>query len=345
MKRFYALHYDATGYTNPTTTELFDYLEDTYAKPNKYLKSIYLDYLYENIADYYLTPTSSLVIIEADLYIPEQGTYTFQVTNTNGYSELYIDGVILTSNSLGSTGSVYIKAGIIPIRFRFVGSGGFNILYKSPTDLAFIQIPGVSLPILGYTLFPFSIYDSVSENLQHDYTIIGDIYQSRERYSPKRPNKTFQVTLTQDSVYDRLNLKTWFSSVKGKYKAFFFPSGISDFVLKEDINISSNKITVLKNFSSISHPFVQRLIYSESLGFVTGVSDVGTIVDEFGVEWEELYLTDTFPGKSAACDIQMIYFCRLDTDTLTFELYDINFSSVKLSIKELSNDYGLLRLF
>jgi hypothetical protein len=345
MKRIYVDHYDATGFIAPTSNALFNNAEAQYKIPSKYIMGAYLEYLGETISDIYLTPTSSFVTFEADISIVESGYYTLKVTATSGSYQLYVnEDLVLSSFEGNGEITILMYNGIASIRFKYLGTTGYNITWKAPTNSVFVNIPDTQLPVYGRTIFPFTIYDSVDVQLRNEYNIIGELYQNRVLNKLKKPGRTFKVTLKQDNVYDRLTVKYWFVSTRGKYKSFLFPSNASDFILKSLPEAGDLYITILKNFSTIAHEYTQRLIYIPELQFITPVYSVEPIL-EGGIEYEKLVIPDAIPSDVGSCNIQLMFLCRLDTDTLSFELEDINFSSCDFTIKELSNDNQLLRIF
>lgn len=342
MKRFLVGHYDATGYASPGSTVAFNSIELAYKITSKHIRTHWEDNLSETISTYYSTPASSLCISEGDIIIPTYGTYTFKVVGTSGVCDLFINGEFVAGTYVTSgEAQVYLPSGVASLKLRFVGSssGGYTLTWKQPGASTFVSIPNQYRPFYGYTLFPFTVYDQVTEDLKKDYTIIGNSNQKQQIVSNSEPYKTFQVTLKQDNVQERVYLKNWFASVQGKVKPFMFNSRKAEFTVVQPLSAGSTSILVKKSYSTIAYSYVKKVLYFPSIQFATQVVSVGEVQDPELGACDELFLADPIAADAGSCgDINFLYFCRLNTDTLTFELEDINFSSVRLPIYELYND-------
>lgn len=348
MKRFLVHHYDATGYSSPGSEAAFNALETTYSVASKLLRIQYENDMSETISNYYTTPTSTLLVMTGGLVITTPGTYTFKLT-TNGVCDLFINDVFVSASYINSgVGTYYSNGGILDIKVRFVGasaSGYFNTTWKQPGQADYSVIPEKYLPYYGSTLFPFEVFDQVQEDLKRDYKVLGGIHQKQQIYTTSEPFKSFQITLKQNSVQERVAVKAWFDSIKGKLKTFMLNSRKSEFSLAEPIVPGVTSIIVKKAYTNIAYSYVKKILFFPANSFACQVIDVGEYIHPTYGSCEELFLSDPIPELPAGtCEINFLYFCRLDTDTLTFSLEDINFSSVKFSLLELYNDNYLTNL-
>ncbi|MCI4437604.1 MAG: hypothetical protein JHC33_12425, partial [Ignisphaera sp.] len=106
---------------------------------------------------------------------------------------------------------------------------------------------------------------------------------------------------------------------------------------------ATNYILIKKSYTTITYSFINKILYIHSANFASQVLSVEEYVNDYGEYCEKLYLYDiipTFTNIGTCTEVNFLYYCRLDTDVLTFELEDINISTVKLSLIELYNDYS-----
>jgi hypothetical protein len=347
MRRFLVKHYDATGFSVPTTSLLFDTRELTYAINSKLIRTHYEDNISETIATYYTTPSSSLLIMTGDLYLPSYGVYYFKITTTGGTAEILVNDVVVATSLLaGGEGSATLPNGIASIKCRFIGTtstGVFAVTWKAPGQETYSDIPAENRPMFENTLFPFVVYESVGENLKANYQVLGEIYQKQKFVSDADPYKYFSVSLAQNTVAERVLLKNWFDSVSGKYKTFLFNARNNAFSFDAQPSSGDNFILIKKAYTSMTYGFVNKMLYIPNANFASQVLSVEEYVNGQGEPCEKLYLYDVIPpfNSTETCrEVNFLYYCRLDTDVLTFELEDVNFSTVKLSLVELYNDYS-----
>jgi hypothetical protein len=351
MKRFLVKHYDCTGYITPSTFIAANNVETVYGISNKLIRIHYEDDLSESPSIYYTTPASSLILLTGDLLLPSYGLYTFKITATNTTVEIIINGTLVAATyidlGLGiGVGTITLPNGICSIKVRFIGAtaGNYSVTWKAPGQDSYSTIPTTSKPMYGNTLFPFDIYDSVNETINAYYDINGQIYQKQQIVTNANPAKSFEVILKQNTVQDRVLVLNWFTSVQGKYRTFLFNARNNAFTF-DDIPVSgTNYILIKKSYTATTYTFVNKILYFPEIGFASQVLSVEEYINSNNESCEKLNLVDIIPTSftSSCPEVNFLYYCRLNTDTLTFDLDDINFSSVKLSLIELYNDYSTL---
>ncbi|MCI4437010.1 MAG: hypothetical protein JHC33_09415, partial [Ignisphaera sp.] len=296
MKRFLVNHYDATGFSTPTTSAEFDTVEATYAVTSKLIRTQYEDDISETISIYYTTPSSSLVVLIGDLSLPSYGTYSFQITTTGGTTELLINDIVVATSLLsGGLGSITLPNGITSIKCRFVGTtstGSFAVTWQVPGQSSYSSIPADNKPMFENTLFPFTVYESVEENLQANYQVLGDIYQKQQFVSNTEPYKSFSVSLVQNTVAERVLVKNWFNSVVGKYKTFLFNARNNAFSLDANPASSNNYVLIKKAYTSIAYSLINKILYIPSANFASQVLSVEEYINNSGEYCEKLYLYD-----------------------------------------------------
>jgi hypothetical protein len=352
MKRFFIKYYDASGYTLPNTYYGMDEIQTTYQRNSLLASNFYVDSLNIVTTDYLNTPSSVFAVLESDINIVEHGEYYFKViVGANVRADIFVNGEYVAFSSLNSgVGAITLPIGINTIRVRMVGpttTATLNTTWMSPSDTAYVDLPIEVLPILSKTMFPFEIFDSVSEVLDHKYVVAGEEFQKQYRISDKNPYKKFSVTLKQDDVYDRLALKSWFSTLKGKYKSFLFPSFIPELSIAEQPIGGENFLVIKNSFAAMALNQVTKILYLPDYNYFGVITSCESKVNETYGTCDVIVLDTPLPdglSTSSCLNAQFLYFCRLDTDTISFDLDDINKSSVKLNIIELYNDYSLIQL-
>lgn len=347
MKRFLVSHYEATDiYPNSFLT--FGIYETTYARLSRLIRTQYENYLSETVSAYYTTPATTLLVMTGGIVVTTPGTYTFKIT-TNGVCDLFINNELISASYTNSgVGTYFTYGGILDIKVRAAGASSslyFNVTWKQPEQTDYSNIPEEYLPFYGSTLFPFEIYEEVQEELTQDVKLLGDFQQKQELYKKGHPYKKIEIILNQENVYDRVKLKAWFDSVKGKLKTFMLHSRKSEFSIAEPLTPGATSIIVKKAYTTIAYSYIKKVLFFPANSFATQVIDVGEYFHPIHGSCDELFLSDPVPEVPAGnCEVNFLYFCRLNTDSLTFTLKDIDFSSVKLQVLELYNDNYLTRL-
>jgi hypothetical protein len=351
VKRFLATHYDCTGYTVPSTFIAANTIETTYGIASRLIRTHYEDDLSESPSIYYTTPVSSLILLTGDLLLPSYGLYTFKITATNTVLEIIINGTLVAATyidlGLGvGIGTITLPNGLCSIKVRFIGAtaGNYSVTWKAPGQGSYSTVPTSSKPMYGNTLFPFDVYDNVNETINAYYTVNGQIYQKQQIVTNAEPSKAFEIILKQDTVKDRVLVRNWFTSMQGKYHTFLFNARNNAFTLDATPTIGTSYISIKKSYATIVYSYVNKILYFPEINFISKIVSVEEYVNSNNESCEKLNLMDTIPTKfnSSCPEINFLYYCRLNTDTLTFELEDINFSSVKLSLMELYNDNSTL---
>ena len=132
---------------------------------------------------------------------------------------------------------------------------------------------------------------------------------------------------------------TWFiETVQGKLNLFYFPTNVPNIKI---IEFGENFVKVQKDY--ISQANIKGKIYIPELSFV---SSYRYNVLKSTIDYDYLELTSaTLPLQNDySCDIELLRVCRLDTDTLSFDLEDVNISSVKFRLKTVEvNDVSVVK--
>jgi len=343
MSNYLVKHYDGTGLSSPTSTPTFNTLELS-ATTKRLIKVNYVSNFSETISIHFTTPSTTLVICTGDLFITTPGVYYFSVSYS-GVVDLLIEDEVVASSYGTTSGSIYLDYGVRTAKLRFFGAsstGNFGVTYKSPSDSSYVEIPYPIKPTYGLSKFPFELYDSVQDTIVADYIILGELYQKQEVFTISEPSKTFNIVTKQNNIEERLDLLSWFDSVKGKYKPFLFTSTKQDMAIIEGIN-GNYYIDILASYSTIAYSYINKIVYIPSINYIGQTISAESVGTQYGNS-DRVFLSNPLTGSvTGLCsEVYFIYPVRLNNDTLTLELEDMRYSSAKLSLYELYNDNGLI---
>ena len=183
--------------------------------------------------------------------------------------------------------------------------------------------------------------DTASLEIDNKVNIIGDYHQNRAIHIQYGTHAKVKFNISLDGATARYNYKEFFKDKKGKHGRFFLPSFKKDYHLMEDITSGSFSVRVSRaeDFTALNtHPqfiYVQR---TETVHRVDSVEE--SFDDTLGAPISILNLREAIPDSVPKdCGIiENCYFGRYGSDTLTFDLYDITYSTASLEFVEVSKE-------
>jgi len=314
---------------------------------NKYKLEIY-SYLPELTLDASpITADTTIVIITGYLNITNQGEYSLKIDGVGAGT--YVDLTLGNDLLVYSTGTPILTKdcsfGFIPITIRCIKNTNatpmsFNVTIKLPGTSTYIPIPNSYKPNFGHCIFPFEVFEEISDSTNLSYKIIGEPHQNRKKYITSLPYKKFSVVLKQLDVYDRLDLKDFFYNLGGKSGTFWFSNRVTNYNVVAPIGASDTFFYIKQSFDLSVYEYITKYIYIEEISFISRIINIESAVVNNKPAFK-VSVSTGFPVSITNCPlIQILSLCRFDSDTLTFELEDMNFSTVNMQLIELPNDYS-----
>jgi len=349
MNTFFVKSYNATGASSPTSDSSFATLVNTYKVGNKLESYGYSQSSTISLVDFVHTGTSCLAEVTGDIYAPSYGLYEVNILVSGCVVQVWIeDTLIIASYINNSAYLVKLLGGPQKYTIYIFGAGSSSsvtLRWKAASDPVFREVEREYLPIYGLSLFPFTLYDEINEDVNKDYIILGEDFQKQDVTDPHKPYRKFSIILKQDNVYDRLLLWQWFRAVMGKYKAFLFSTHKCEIQIVEDAGVTTNQLKIKSSSFTESLSILKRVLHIPSKGiWAQVISSVGVFDRTLGpCELLSLDVQFSVPIEMGTA-VEFLYVCRLDTDVMAFELYDLDYSTVNLPLIELYDDNNLVYL-
>jgi hypothetical protein len=189
----------------------------------------------------------------------------------------------------------------------------------------------------GYELF--DVLEPVgTSNLsnKNNINIIGKDYQRQNIHMNTEYLTVLDFTFECVSLEERFNLLQWFSTYKGAAGKFLMRSYKQDFMLAGNASAGDTSLSVKYTGDEDAFYYHEFLLYIEGHSKIYKVSGVNDNQDGNSTI---LHLTEglTHDVKVNCPGIQICYLGRLENDTLTFDLDDINYSTATLKFMEVSS--------
>jgi hypothetical protein len=343
MSHFLISAYKGTTFTDSELTAVNTY-EVANGTKNRLLASGYLDDPILN-ASPVSTPTP-MIIVTGYINIKTKGTYVINISgvSTGTYIDVLVgrDRLVFAPSTTELT--VNLSFGFILFKVRAIQNYvstplSFNIQFKFPGSTSFTNLPIENKPIFGNCIFPFDLYNQIDDSANLSYKIIGDDHQNRDKFITTLPYKKFLASLHQKNVYERLDVKDFFYNIQGKKGTFWLPNKVASYNVVTPILANTSFFYIKPSFDISVLSFLTKYLYIEEINFITRILNIESALINSEVVYK-VTVANMFTSILPTCTrIQLLSLCRLDTDSLNFDLIDLNLSDVKLQFLELPNDY------
>ncbi|MFV0480533.1 MAG: hypothetical protein ACK5LP_00985 [Campylobacteraceae bacterium] len=184
---------------------------------------------------------------------------------------------------------------------------------------------------LGYEIFTKDpLIEAQSSSINNEYILIGKDYKKQSKYVYQPTQRGFVWNFFLKDSADKANLRNFFISHFGRYRAFWLPSFKNDFEII--FQTTQNSFTCKKAFRAEGFFNQKRHIYIPDFSFASKI-DVITTNDET----ETVTLLNNLPNIIGS-NVMNLFLVRFDSDDFKIEAIGRKAFKVNLSFKEVQGE-------
>jgi len=178
-------------------------------------------------------------------------------------------------------------------------------------------------------------------------TMVGTNTQRRVLQQRALSYTTLSFRYQQIEPQERLDLLNYFKTKRGKYSAFWVRTFHPDFVLTENGIAGQSEVYVEVTDLGLAFSLKPVYIYFRSLDFATRVvavesgrtdPDTGAVISTKFKLAQSLPAAITLSKNNSPCQIERLYYCRFDQDTISFSHKKMVLSECTLKFRELPHE-------
>ena len=140
--------------------------------------------------------------------------------------------------------------------------------------------------------------------------------QKQTKYSNLLSEEVLHFNYRQYSAADRLTLRTFFDTYKGRYGLFWVPSWKSDYILASSISVGAGQMEVRAAQRPVTFLGYTRHLYFPDIPFCAKITAIAGSLGE-----EYIAFTPALSGGNiaAGAEVYNLFFCRFDVDALRIQ--------------------------
>jgi hypothetical protein len=186
----------------------------------------------------------------------------------------------------------------------------------------------------GYKVWHKEPARDISFSFTEPYKLLGSEFNKRAPYCLSKGTLSLTLEYDQLNVEERKEFIDLFKITKGKLNNFFLRTYICDLLVLE--TVPDTETTIVVRNTNLSRRYLSSV--TGTYLYTPGAYRLPKIIDVVPSSYDptrELITVDVSFGTTvnAGDYLEYVYFGRLDTDTLSFKMVDIDYSTSSFKFK------------